>query len=79
MWHVCERGTYEVLTEKPEEKSPFGRPRPRRDGNKKTDCRKLDRDMVWIDLAQDRDMWWALVNAVMKLQFPHNVRNFLTS
>jgi hypothetical protein len=26
------------------------------------------RDMGWIDLAQDRDKWWALVNIVMKLQ-----------
>jgi len=27
------------------------------------------RGMGWIDLAQDRDRWWALVNAVMKLRF----------
>jgi hypothetical protein len=26
--------------------------------------------MDWIDLAQDRDRWWALVNSVMKLQVP---------
>jgi len=32
--------------------------------------RKWDGDMVWIDLAQDRDRWWALVNAVMNLQIP---------
>jgi len=73
------RGAYRVLVGKPEGKRPLGRPRPRRDGNKKMDFRKLDGDMVWIDLAQDRDRWWALVNAVMKLQFPQNARNFLTS
>ena len=32
--------------------------------------------MDWIDLAQDRDRWRAVVNAVMKLQFPKNVGNF---
>jgi hypothetical protein len=32
----------------------------------------------WIDQAQDRDRWWALVNAVMNLQVPSNAGNFLT-
>jgi hypothetical protein len=31
--------------------------------------RKCEGDMDWIDLAQDRDRWHALVNVVMKLQF----------
>ena len=35
--------------------------------------------MVWIELAQDRDRWIVLVNAVMKLWFPWNAGNFLTS
>ena len=33
----------------------------------------------WINVAQRNDSWRALVNAVMKLRIPQNVRNFLTS
>jgi hypothetical protein len=35
--------------------------------------------MDWIELAQDRDRWWALVNVVMNLQVPQNAENTLTS
>jgi hypothetical protein len=35
--------------------------------------------MNWMDLAQDRDRWRALVTAVMSLRVPQNAANFLTS
>jgi hypothetical protein len=35
--------------------------------------------MGWIDLAQDRESWQALVNVIMNLQVPYNAENFLTS
>jgi hypothetical protein len=34
--------------------------------------------MDWIDRAQDRDRWWALVNVVMNRRVPQNVGNFLS-
>jgi hypothetical protein len=35
--------------------------------------------MGWIDMAQIRERWWALVNAVTRLRVPYNATNFLTS
>ena len=62
-----------------EGKRPFGRPRHRWEDNIKIDLQEVVwGGMAWIDLAQDRDRWWALVNAVMNLQVPQNAGNFLT-
>jgi hypothetical protein len=54
---------------KPERKRPLGRPRRRWVDNIKMDLRETGWDgMDWIDLAQNRDQWRALVNAVMNLR-----------
>jgi len=56
---------------KSEGKRPLGRPRRRWEENIKIDLQDLGcKDMDWIDLAQDRDKWWALVNAVMNSRVP---------
>jgi len=64
------RGAYRVFVGKPEGKRPLGRPRHRWEDNIKMDLQKWDAGMDWIELAQDRDRWRALVNAVMKLRVP---------
>ena len=65
---------------KPERRRPPGRPRRRWEDNIKMDLREVGWCGIgWIDLAQDRDWWRALVNAVMILQVPQNAGNFLNS
>ena len=65
------RGVYRVLVGKPEGKRPLGSPRRRWEDNIKMDLQKVGcGGMDWIDLVQDRDRWWALVNVVMNLLFP---------
>ena len=65
------RGVYRVLVGKPEGKRPLGRPRLRWEDNVKMDLQEVGYGgMDWIELAQDRDRWCALVKAVMNLQVP---------
>ncbi|KAJ4429512.1 hypothetical protein ANN_21681 [Periplaneta americana] len=52
-------------------KRSFGRPRRRWEDNIKMDLREVGYDdRNWINLAQDRDRWWAYVRAAMKLRVP---------
>ena len=65
------RGVYRVLVGKPVGRRPLGRPRRRWDDNIRMDLREMGRGCVdWMELAQDRDRWRALVSAVMNLQVP---------
>ena len=65
------RGVYRVLVGKPEGKTLPGRPRCRWKDNIKMDLQEVGcRGMDWIELAQDRDRWRALVNVVMNLRVP---------
>ena len=65
------RGIYRVLVGKPEGKKPLGRPRRKWEDNIKTNIQEMGCGVMgWIELAQDRDWWRALVNAVMNLGVP---------
>ena len=75
MAHVARMGdrgvVYMVFVGKPEEKVPLGRPRLKWEDNIKMDLQEVEcGGMDWIELAQDRDRWRALVNAVMNLRVP---------
>jgi hypothetical protein len=66
--HGGKRNAYRVLVGKPEGSRLLGRPREIEWGG-----------MDWINLAQNRDQWRALVNALMNLRVPQNAGKFLSS
>jgi len=74
------RGLHRVLVAKRERKRPFERPRCRWEDNIKQDLQEVGcGGMDWIELAQNRDRWRAIVYAVMDLRVSRNAGNFLTS
>jgi hypothetical protein len=71
MWHVWgeRRRAYRALVGKPERRRPLGRPRRRYEDNIKVYLREVGWGVMdWIDLAQDRDRWRAVVNTVINLR-----------
>jgi len=66
------KAIYSVLVGKREgKKRPLGRPRPRWEDNIKMGLQEVGSGVMdWIELAQDRDRWRALVNVVMNLRVP---------
>jgi len=78
MWES--RDVYRVLVGKPEGQWSLGRPRRRWEANIKMNLHEVECEGIdCIKLAQDRGKRRALVNAIMKLLVPYNLRNFLTS
>jgi hypothetical protein len=66
-----EKGVHRVLVGKPEGKRPLGRPRRRWEDNINIDLHKVGGGRGdWIELAQDRNEWWALVSTVRDFRVP---------
>jgi hypothetical protein len=73
--HVARKGekrnAYRLLVGKPEGKRPLGRPKCRWVDNIRMDLGEVGwGDVDWIDLAQDRNRWRALVNSILNLRVP---------
>jgi len=65
------RGVHRVLVGKPEGKRPLGRPRRRWEDNIKTDLQEVGEGFgEWMEMAQDRERWRAVVSTVMNFRVP---------
>ena len=65
------RGAFKILTGKPTGKRSLGRPRRRWEDNIRMDLEEIGINMGnWVDSAQDRNYWRALVNAALNLRVP---------
>jgi hypothetical protein len=71
MKHVWGKGVYRVIVGTLEGKRPLGRPRRRWEENIKMDLQEVGcGDMDWIELAQNRNRWRVVLNAVTNLRVP---------
>ena len=65
------RGVHRILVGKPVGKRPMGRPRRRWEDNIKMDLQEVEGGCGdWMELARDKDSWWALVSTVRNLRIP---------
>ena len=74
------RGVFRVLMRNPSERDHLENRRVDLEDNIKTDVQEVGcKGMDWLDLAQERDRWRALVNVVMNLRVPYIAGKFLSS
>jgi hypothetical protein len=64
------RGAYRIMVGRPEGRRPLGRHRCRWEDDIKMDQEVEWEGVEWIDMAEDRDRWWAVVNMAMNLRVP---------
>ena len=65
------RSAFKIITSKPTGKRPLGRPRHRWEDNVRIDLKEIGiSTRNWVDSAEDRDYWRALVNAELNLRVP---------
>ena len=65
------RSAFKIVTVKPIGKRPLGRPRSRLEDNIRMDLEEIGINAGnWVDSAQDKDYWRALVNAALNLRVP---------
>ena len=68
------RSAFKMLTGKPTGKRPLGRPRRRWEDNIRVDLEEIGINVGnWVDSAQDRDYWRALVNSALNLRVPYSM------
>ena len=71
------RSAFKILTGKPTGKRPLGRPRSRWEDNIRMDLKEIGINAGnWVDSAQDRDYWRALVNAALNLRVTYSMELF---
>ena len=74
-----EENVYRISVGKSERKRPIGTPAHRLEDNIKMGKEIGWEDVEWLNVAQDKVKWLAVVNAVMNLRLLYNAENFLTS